>query len=234
MDYVRKLSALAGLTLTAMAIAATGAVAQEATPVEVLYEPTMEHCPPVEAHSAHVIEGGCFLRVVGDVSLVRHLGTGAEVVVATCQHDHRMRIDEDGFGYLVDQSIAGPGPCVNVRPCAEPGGALIPWPFVVFEFGPNVEIANIEICLTVTLSATAKCSVAGDVPANVNHLGDHDYVIEAEDRPFPVEQRVADPPTLHNNLECLETLSNLEVDGHLGIDASSDGKIEIVHLGEPR
>jgi hypothetical protein len=165
MRIARKLTLLATMTFTAMAVAVPSAFAQETEPElhnqaprliagqEVHFGvdfacPAVTPTPPV-ADSPTVTSGGCRAHVAsaGTVMLGAHLTSGVEVVLSECTMEFDIRIDAAGEGWMSHQEIGSPAGCSR-RPCGQldpPTGEGRAWSFHMSEVEPPASAGTEQI-----------------------------------------------------------------------------------------
>lgn len=145
MTYVRSLLLACAAALTAMAIAAGAAHAQEA-PIEVLDEATGAHCNP------------CIGHAVGSATLTSHV-FGHEELASQCDVEVTGEIYEDGTGHSTQQSLTGP----NCTQQACDSASEAEWTVIaVGETGPDVGHATTEFCLEPAGGGTERhCLIEG-------------------------------------------------------------------------
>jgi hypothetical protein len=121
------------LALATMAIVAPTASAQT---LELTDENTELDCPSVSKTGTDV-NGGCLIHVKseGDIELRKHV-FGVESHLYKCTHEHALRIDKDGNGWLHEQVIVEPGGCPHI-PCNAGGAENDPWAVHHFEGTPQ-------------------------------------------------------------------------------------------------
>jgi hypothetical protein len=151
MHLARKLVLLAMTAVAAMALSAASASALTVT------DESGTHCPPVPAASHGAASGGCVIDALSEGTIRLENPFGGSL----CTNNFTGRVDEDGNGYIVNQTLGGTG--CNLVPCAEAAGKDV-WPvnltsettmeadFCVTAFGfltvqchlPNVQVNLID------------------------------------------------------------------------------------------
>jgi hypothetical protein len=201
MRLARKLFLLAAMALTALALGATTANAEN--PVEVVDEETAEHCTAVGI-VGHTVSGGCHIEYEseGHVPLIAYVPT--PVILSQCVVHLDAQVGEDGSGYIngatlaVGDVVESPG-CTRA-PCDELGsGAMLPWPLQIVEgetaTDPSEDV-EVEFCLRTVASgqggAPSRCQVHVPITQDaVNHNHEigtpaGEYFCEVSPQPFPI------------------------------------------------
>jgi hypothetical protein len=146
--------------------AVTGAIlaghAQSAAGVEVSREAFGEHCPEVTL-GTHSATGGCRISVVGEGDFqMEAFGS----LLSACHVDYEMRIDEDGHGYIYNQTAIGTG-CTT--PICATSGAPRPW---------EVQIHESAGTMTMQTSSCFESSSVGTINCTYDQqllIGGHTY-----------------------------------------------------------
>ncbi len=149
MLVLRKLMLLTSSLIAVMALSASPAFAD---PVEMLNEDGEEpvHCEAVELDGDDVL-GGCDLHGVGEVDLTAHI-FGTEVLIASCENEFDIKVDEDGHGYIYDFETTGTSPCDTY---GQANGD--PWEFELEGNGDGTYVMNADVAIT---DGSTSCSGA--------------------------------------------------------------------------
>ena len=179
MRLARKLFLLAAMAITALAMTAGTANAQ----IEVLDEPTGEHCGTVTTPTAHTAAGGCLVEFQSEEEIPLHAYIPGKVTLSDCEVHITARIGEDGEGYVTKALLTEePGsdvPCTRT-PCdeAEPSHAELLWPIHLRE-AAGEESIEATFCLRPITDPDVEGQ--GNTPCTVHlevtDLGNHDYEI---------------------------------------------------------
>lgn len=144
------------------------------TTLEVLDEPSNEHCGPVLLDD-HTVEGGCHVEYESEEHLSMVLHTPNPVVVSICEWHFEARVSEGGSGYVTEAVLHGEFPPTNPGcsrvPCDE-ATEMIPWPLQITEVGPDDERVEMEFC-TQPASGGADSWCVLHLP--LLHVGSHEY-----------------------------------------------------------
>ena len=177
MRLARKLFLLAAMAVAALAVGAGAANAQ----VEVIDEPSGEHCGAVTTLTAHTAVGGCLVEFESTGAVPLHAYIPGKVTLFDCSWHLEARIGENGTGYVTQAKLTNttPGSCPRT-PCDEaaPSHAELLWPFVLNE-SAGQESLELTFCLRPLTFPDVEGQ--GNTPCTVHlevtDLGNHDYEI---------------------------------------------------------
>jgi hypothetical protein len=178
MRPARKLMLLAVLAITATALMAPTALAQEPlahdqTPeLQAGTEPGGNPCPAVIAHAGGPTEGGCVLHIAGTgIQFIGHLA-GMEVITSTCNIEMVARLDSSAEGFLTHNEMTDPvGFECHYRPCGVvmSGDEGRPWAFYASEVAAGAESLTALLCLRDQAGTEAHCEVDLGMTQPANH-----------------------------------------------------------------
>jgi hypothetical protein len=231
MRFARKLFLLTAMAVTAFALTAGSASAQE-TPKTALTE-AGDPCGTVTL-VGHDAQGGCHVTFQSDVTgIPLHAYIPAKTTISNCDVDLEGRIGTNGEGWIDEITLTNTGigvPCTRTE-CDEPAGPNHnqdnPWPFHVVEHSSGEEEVEAVFCLrpanTIEGTAGNRC----EVHLEFTDLGGHNYEaghLAGAGREAFCENN---PPngTTHPTLPF-----PLSIEGHLTtVGTEEAGTVEIVH-----
>jgi hypothetical protein len=128
MQILRKAVLFCAMVIAAIALTASPAAAQE-VPVEIIDEPSGEHCNPCIGHAV----GSSALFVFG-------------IPISSCQDEFEAEVYEDGSGHIYSYENNYPNAgCLRINCSGDEGE----WPVTaVGETGPNEGHSTVRFCLT--------------------------------------------------------------------------------------
>jgi len=168
MTTVRKIVLLVAMALSAMALAATTASAQE-TEVEIIDEPTGVPCNP------------CVVHIRGES---RILAVPPGIVVSTCTDEFNARLYHGGTGEIEWDGEPHPSPGCNTTNCLGNPGFNPHWNVNrIGELGNGVEHTNVNFCLRAganEIPCTGEVLIQEHLP-----VGSHDYEFRTRPEGIP-------------------------------------------------
>jgi hypothetical protein len=195
-------------TALAAAAAALGTSPAHAQNLEVSKEETDNHCEAVML-IGHTVDGGCEVHLPQHQTARFYANTvSGQVLIAACDLELWMSIDEEGFGYFHSQVIQ-PAAC-PVWPCQEPSGAKKEWSFLASELSTNVERVHTTWCLRGTPGGGEyTCTI----DFTLTTYGTHAYQMAGT---------YTTPPTCQGGL--------ISIAGYWRTEMNASTNIEITHL----